>query len=191
MKKFVLATVGSLLVASSIAAPVSYDIDPNHTYPSFAADHLGGLSVWRGKFTSTTGKVMLDRQAQAGTIEVTVATASIDFGHAKLNEHARSAEVFDATKFPTTTFQGTFTKFANGAPVEAEGTLTLHGVSRPVTLHINEFLCKPHPMLKKEVCGADASAVLDRSAFGIDYGIKFGFKPDVKLQIQVEALRSD
>jgi len=66
----------------------------------------------------------------------------------------------------------------------------MHGVTKPVVLTLNQFKCMQNPMIKKEVCGADASATLDRSQFGIDYGAKFGFKMDVKLQIQVEAIRA-
>jgi polyisoprenoid-binding protein YceI len=70
-----------------------------------------------------------------------------------------------------------------------DGTLTLHGVSKPLTLKIDHFVCRPHPMRKgKEVCGANATAALDRSDFGIDWGKSYGFKMDVKLAIQVEAV---
>ena len=85
------------------------------------------------------------------------------------------------------TYKGTLAKFVNGSPTEVQGDLTLHGVTKPVTLKINSFLCKQHPMTKKEVCGADASATINRSDFGITYGANFGFKPEVKLLIQVEA----
>jgi polyisoprenoid-binding protein YceI len=111
---------------------------------------------------------------------------SIDFGRAKLDEHAKSPELFDTAKYPTATYTGKFTKFDGAAPTEAEGTLTLHGVTKPVALKINSFLCKPNPMTKKQVCGADASASFDRSEFGINYGNSYGFKMGVKLQIQVE-----
>ncbi len=186
MNRIVLASMAALVSAGAVAAPVTYVLDPNHTYPSFEADHMGGLSVWRGKFTATTGKVVYDKAAKSGTIDVTVDMSSVDFGMPKLNEHAKSAEIFDVAKFPTATYSGKFTKFNGSGPAEAEGTLTLHGVTKPVTLMINSFLCKPNPMLKKEVCGADASATFNRSDFGVSYGDKYGFKQEVKLQIQVE-----
>lgn len=186
MKRLVLASIAALATASAFAAPVTYDLDPRHTYPSFEADHFGGLSVWRGKFTDTTGKVVYDKEAKSGSIDVTVNINSIDFGYAKLNEHAKSPELFDAGNYPTATYTGKFTKFNGAAPTEAQGTLTLHGVTKPVTLKINSFLCKPNPMTKKEVCGADAAAAFDRSDFGINYGDSVGFKMWVKLQIQVE-----
>ncbi len=80
MKRIVLAPLAALVCAAAVAAPVTYVLDPTHTYPSFSADHLGGLSVWRGKFTDTTGKVVYDKDAKSGTIDVTVKISSIDFG---------------------------------------------------------------------------------------------------------------
>jgi polyisoprenoid-binding protein YceI len=186
MNRFALASIAALATTSAFAAPVTYVLDPTHTYPSFSADHMGGLSVWRGKFTSTAGTVVYDKDAKSGTIEVTVQIGSIDFGMPKLDEHAKSPEIFDAAKYPTATYAGKFTKFNGSTPTEADGTLTLHGVTKPVKLVIDSFMCKPSPMTKKEVCGADASASFDRSEFGIDFGAKYGFKMGVKLQIQVE-----
>ena len=186
MNRIVLAPFAALLCASAFAAPVTYVLDPHHTFPSFAADHMGGLSVWRGKFTDTSGKVIYDKDAKSGTIEVTVNVSSVDFGFAKLDEHAKSAELFDVAKFPTATFSGQFTQFNGATPTEAQGTLTLHGVTKPLTLKINSFLCKPNPMTKKEVCGADASANFNRSDYGLTFGDAYGFKMWVKLDIQVE-----
>ena len=186
MKRTVLAIMASMAGAAAFAAPVTYTLDPNHTYPSFEADHMGGLSVWRGKFKATSGSVVYDKDAKAGSIDVTVDMNSIDFGMPKLEEHAKSAEMFDAAKYPTATYTGKFTKWNGSAPTEAQGTLTMHGVTKPVTLVINSFLCKPNPMSKKEVCGADASATFNRADFGVNVGDKYGFKQEVKLQIQVE-----
>jgi polyisoprenoid-binding protein YceI len=180
----------ALMTGSAIAAPVTYNVDPNHTYPSFEADHFGGLSIWRGKFDKTSGTIVLDKEKTAGTVEIIVDTSSIDFGHAKLNEHAKSAEIFDAQKFPTATYKGKLVKFKDGAPTEVEGELTLHGVTKPVNLTINQFKCILNPMSKKEVCGADASATFNRSDFGVNFGDKYGFKQEVKLQIQVEGVRA-
>jgi polyisoprenoid-binding protein YceI len=186
MNRIVLASSAALLCAGAFAAPVTYVLDPSHTYPSFAADHMGGLSVWRGKFNSTSGKVVYDKDAKSGSIDVTVDMSSVDFGMPKLNEHAKSPEIFDAAKFPTAIYSGKFTKFNGASPAEAQGTLTMHGVTKPVSLVIHSFLCKPSPMTKKEVCGADASATFNRADFGVNFGDKYGFKQEVTLQIQVE-----
>jgi polyisoprenoid-binding protein YceI len=191
MMKTSLALATSLLAVGTVmAAPVTYQIDPGHTYPSFEADHFNGMSIWRGKMEKTSGTIVLDRQAKSGTVDITVDAASIDFGHAKLNEHAKSAEMFDVAKYPTITYKGTIDKFNGDQPAEVTGQLTMHGVTKPLLLTLNQFKCMPDPMVKKEKCGADASATLDRSQYGIDYGAKYGFKMDVKLQIQVEAIRA-
>ena len=185
------STVLALLAGTAMAAPVTYKVDPAHTYPSFEADHMGGLSVWRGKFDSSSGTIVLDKDKSTGSVDITVDTTSIDFGHAKLNEHAKTPDMFDAAKFPTATYKGTLASFKDGAPTEVKGELTLHGVTKPVTLKINKFTCKPNPMTKKEVCGADASTTINRGDFGIKYGDNFGFNLDTKLAIQIEAVRQD
>src|SRR6202161_407166 len=118
MNRTVLASMAALVSAGAFAAPVTYVLDPAHTYPSFEADHMGGLSVWRGKFTANSGKVVYDKDAKSGSIDVTVDMSSVDFGMPKLNEHAKSAEIFDVTKFPTATYTGKFTKFNGDAPAE-------------------------------------------------------------------------
>jgi polyisoprenoid-binding protein YceI len=190
MKKTLLIPAGLLACGVVSAAPVTYDIDPEHTYPSFEADHMG-LSVWRGKFNKTTGKVTLDRAAGMGTVEVTVEIASIDFGHPKVDEYVAGKEQLDAAKYPSAIYRGRLGGFVGGAPSSVAGELTLHGVTRPVSLEINSFKCIPHPLLKRELCGADAFGTFDRSQFGLDYGPQYGFKPDVTLRIQVEALRAE
>ncbi|KHK50626.1 polyisoprenoid-binding protein [Ralstonia sp. A12] len=185
------AALSAVAATAAFAAPATYQLDPTHTYPSFEADHMGGLSKWRGKFEKSSGTVTLDREAKKGTIDVTVQTDSIDFGMAKLNEHAKGAEMFDVAKFPTATFKGNFTKFKGDVPTEAEGQLTLRGVSKPVKMEIDAFKCMQHPMLKREVCGADAEMTFKRDEFGLDYGKAYGFNMETKLKIQVEGLKQD
>ena len=79
-----------------------------------------------------------------------------------------------------------------GAPTTVSGKLTLHGVTRPVALKIDRFKCIPdHPLLKREVCGADAVGTFNRADFGVNAGRQFGFNQQVTLRIQVEAIRQD
>jgi polyisoprenoid-binding protein YceI len=184
------AATAAFAAGSAVAAPVTYNIDPDHTYPAFEADHMGGLSIWRGKVNSTSGKVVFDRAAKAGTVDVTMDMKTIDFGHEKMNQHANSPDIFDTAKFPTATFKGTLASFNGENPTEVKGELTLHGVTKPVTLKLNSFLCKENPMSKKETCGADAVATINRDDFGVGYGKNFGFKMDVKLLITIEAVKA-
>ena len=180
-----LTAIGS---STAFAAPETYTIDPSHTYPSFEADHMG-VSVWRGKFDKTTGTVTLDRAAKTGSLDIAIDAASLDFGHAKMNEHAKGPEMFNVEKYPTITYTAKSFKFDGDKPVAVNGDLTLLGVTKPVTLTISKFKCIEHPMLKREVCGGDASAEFKRTDFGLSYGTP-RFAPEVKLQIQVEALKN-
>ena len=185
--RIALALLSTVLAGSAFAAE-AYKIDPSHTYPSFEADHFGGLSVWRGKFNKSEGSVTLDRAAKTGTVDITIDAASIDFGNDKLNEHSKSPDMFDVAKYPTATYKGKLV-FNGDTPSSVNGELTLHGVTKPVTLHINKFKCMINPMSKKEVCGADASTTFNRADFGVAFGTQMGFNPEVKLAIQVEAVK--
>jgi polyisoprenoid-binding protein YceI len=194
IKKHILKTslplLAALLPAASFAAPATYQMDPEHTYPSFEADHMG-VSFWRGKFDHTTGTMVLDREAKTGSVDVVVDVKSVDFGNPNMIEHAVGADFFDVAKYPQATYKGKLTKFVNGKPTEVVGDFTLHGVTRPLVLKIDLFNCKPHPMLKRELCGADATGVFKRDEFGLTAGKDYGFKMDVKLSIQMESLKTE
>src|SRR6185312_15348665 len=126
MKIALSAAVLTAFAGSALATPITYQVDPGHTYPSFAADHMGGMSVWRGKFEKSAGTIVLDKDKGTGTVDITVDTSSIDFGHEKLNEHAKGPDMFDVSKFPTATYKGTLVNFKKGAPTEVKGEFTLH-----------------------------------------------------------------
>ena len=182
-----LSAAAAVLGSVASASPVRYQIDPAHTYASFEAPHIGAISHWRGKFDRTGGgEIVLDRAAKTGTIAVTIDTSSIDFGLDKMNEHALSKDFFDVANFPRATYKGTI-QFTGDTPTAVNGLLTLHGVTKPVTLTISGLKCIPDPMLKIERCGADATAVIDRGDFGIGNGVPMT-GGEVKLQIQVERL---
>jgi polyisoprenoid-binding protein YceI len=175
-------------LAVSHAATVSYTIDSDHTYPSFEADHFGGLSVWRGKFNHSHGAVTLDKAAGTGTVDITVDMKSADFGQPQLYKVTQGKDLFETARYPTAHYTGKLAGFVDGAPTKVVGDLTLHGVTHPLTLQIDSFKCVPDPMLKRQRCGADALATFKRDAFGMDAGKNYGFKMDVTLRIQVEAL---
>ena len=127
-----------LSIAASSAVAQTYNIDPGHTYPSFEADHLG-ISFWRGKFTKTTGKVVLDRAAKTGSIDIAIDASTIDFGHAKMNEHARGKDMFNVEKFPVVTYKSTSLKFDGDKLVAIEGEMTMLGITKPMPLTITHF----------------------------------------------------
>ncbi|WEF31673.1 YceI family protein [Pseudoduganella chitinolytica] len=176
----------ALLALAGAANATTYNIDPHHTYPSFEADHKG-MSLWRGKFNNTSGTVTMDRAARTGSMEIVIDTASIDFGHDKMNAHAMADDIFNVAKFPTATFKGKSFKFDGDKLVAVDGELTLLGVTKPLQLQVNRFKCVQDARLKREVCGADASAEFKRTDFGMNFGIP-AFAPEVKLAIQVEAI---
>jgi polyisoprenoid-binding protein YceI len=178
----------ALCSGTAVAAPVTYEVDARHTHPSFEADHFGGVSVWRGGFTASGGTIVLDRAAQSGTVDVTIDTSTVVTGVPDLDKHLKTAEFLDVQKFPHATYKGKLGKFKDGAPTEVQGELTLHGVTKPVTLAIKSFKCRAHPMKPgQELCGADAHGTIDREEFGIAWGKNFGFDMKVNLAIQVEA----
>lgn len=183
-----LGTLSACLSAPAFATAAHYTIDPDHTHPSFEADHMG-ISVWRGMLDKSSGSIDLDKAANAGQVDVVLDLASIDFGLESLEKWAQGPDFFNVSKFPTATYKGTLAGFVDGAPTRVDGTLTLHGVSRPLVLKIDRFKCIPHPILKRELCGADATGTFDRSEFGLTAGKAYGFKMDVALRVQVEALK--
>lgn len=183
--------LAALLLPSALqasAAEVAYALDPTHTFPSFEADHLGGLSVWRGKFNRSRGTVTLDRAAGSGRLEVTVDTDSVDFGLDAMDAHARGETLLDTARWPQARYTGRLVEFVDGRPTRVEGEFTLRGTTRPLALEIRSFKCMPHPLHGRELCGADAIARFQRDDFGIDAGKDYGFDMAVTLRIQVEAV---
>jgi polyisoprenoid-binding protein YceI len=183
----ILTSTAALIAFAPGANATEYKVDPDHTFPSFAADHMG-LDHWRGKFNSTSGTILLDKQKGEGTVDLAIDPASIDYGLDKLNDWAKGSQLLDVAKFPHATYKGKLTGFHDGVPSRVEGELTLHGVTKPVALDITTFKCIPHPMLKRELCGADAKGTIQRDQFGLNAGKEYGFSMDVGLEIQVEAI---
>lgn len=176
----------ALVAAAPSASAASYTIDKDHTQPSFEFPHMG-ISVWRGKFSRTSGKVNFDRAARTGDVNIVVQTASIEFGHKGMNEGAVGSEWLNTDQFPNMVYQGKI-RFEGDKPVAVDGRLTLLGVSQPLTLRINSLKCIEHPFFKREVCGADAEGDLDRADFGLKQYTEDGMGR-LHLRIQVEAIR--
>lgn len=184
------AAFAAAMSAAAFAAVDTYEIDPAHTYPSIEFSHMG-ISVWRGKFNRTRGMITIDRNAGSGTVQVVIDTASVNFGLDAMDEKARSEDFFDVARYPAASYRGKL-EFSGGQPVAVDGAVTIMGVSRPVRLAIHLFKCIAHPVLKTEVCGADAEGELNWS----EYGMKMskwgeGQAGRVRLRIQVEALKRE
>lgn len=169
------------------AAPEKYVIDNSHTYPYFEITHLG-WSTTRGLFHKTTGTATLDFAAKKGSVEVVIDANSLDTAFAKRDDHLRSEDFFDVAKYPTITYKADQIEFDGDLPAKAKGQLTLRGVTKPVTLTFSRFKCGEHPVAKKRYCGADATATIKRSDFGIS-AYQGAVGEEVKLSIAVEAAR--
>ena len=185
----------TLLLAALIAATglahaqsTTYTLDPTHSTVIFEAKHFG-TSTNRGRFDKKEGSVTIDRAAKTGKAEITIETASITTGVGPFDGHLKSKDFFNAAEFPTAKFVGDKFSFDGSGKVTAvAGTLTLVGKTQPVTLTASNFNCYENPMLKREVCGGDFETTLQRSQYGIIYGLP-GIPDNVRLLIQVEAVK--
>jgi polyisoprenoid-binding protein YceI len=194
MKTKVLGALAIALPFAVVAAPENYTIDPNHTYSHFEVEHLG-VSHQRGRFDRTSGKFTLDHAAKSGSVELNIETASVSTGDnvkgnrpRTLDDHLRTADFFNVAEFPRMTFKSTGVKFAGDNPAEITGNLTIIGVTKPVTLKVERWVCKDNPMSKKPMCGGNASAVLKRTDFGMKYGVP-AIGDEVRLWVSVEGYK--
>ena len=186
MKRLALFAALAAASVAAQAAPVTYTIDNSHTYPHFTYNHLG-FSNQTHKFDKTSGTVVLDRKTKTGSIDVTIDAASINTGYALFNEHIQAADYFDTATYPTITFKSSQMKFKGDQPESVAGDLTIKGVTRPVTLTITHFKCQPHPMLKVEACGANATTQVKRSEFNMGKNVPF-VSDEVTLTLAIEAV---
>jgi polyisoprenoid-binding protein YceI len=175
-----------LTAISSVWAD-SYTIDPNHTLPVFEVNHLG-FSTQRGRFDQTLGKVQLDREKKTGAVDWTIEAGSINMGQSKWNDHLKSADFFNAAQFPNIAYHADKLIFKGKAPVAAEGSLTLLGVTKPLKVTIHRFNCGVNPINQKELCAADIEASLKRSEFGMTKYLP-GVGDEVKVHVPVEAYK--
>ncbi len=165
----------------------SYAIDSRHTHPSYEINHFG-WSTQRGRFDNVSGTITLDRAAKTGSVEVSIDASSVSTGVGKLDEHLKSEDFFNVAKYPTISFKAISIAFDGDVPASVPGQITILGVTRPATLTITHFSCGLHPMLKKDVCGAEASTSIKRSDFGMTKYVP-ALGDDVKLLINVEAFK--
>ncbi len=178
------------LQSTAGSAPITYKIDPEHTFPSFEATHRG-LSIWRGRFDQTRGTIKLDQTAAVGTVDVTIDARSVDFGLDTMNEVAKSGDWLDVGRYPEAFYRGQLATFVNGEPTEVTGDFTLRGVTKPLKLKINSFKCLLDDQLKRKICGADALGQISRVDFGVNPDKRVEPDMNVTLRIQVEAIETD
>lgn len=191
MNKSVLALSAAAFLGAASAQAASYAIDPTHTFVTFEIDH-NKTSTNRGRFDQVEGSIQFDRAARTGKADVTVHIASVNTGTPDFDGHLRAPDIFNAGQFATARFVSTRFKFDGDEVDEVEGELTLLGRTLPVTLDAEKFNCYASPQQQgKEVCGGDFEAKIDRSRWGLDFGLDWGAAREVKIVIQIEAVRQD
>lgn len=185
-----LAAAATLIAGAAQAQTPSttFALDPTHTFVTFEIAHFG-TSTNRGRFDKKEGTVQFDRAGKTGQVNIVIDTGSINTGTAAFNKHLQGEDFFNVTKFPTATFASKQFSFSGDKVTEIAGTLTLLGKTQPVTLKATNFNCYDSPMLKREVCGGDFETTIDRTQFGMNYGIDWGFPKNVRLLVQVEAVK--
>ena len=175
----------------ALAAPAfgqeNFRVDPLHTAATFSVSHLG-LSLQRGSFGKTTGTVMLDRTAKTGSIDVAIDAASVTSGSSSREMMLRGEDYFNVAQFPMITFKSTSLKFDGDRVVAADGDLTIRGVTKPVTVSVVDFRCAIHPATKKPACGAEVSASVKRSDFGMTKN-QASTADDVTIAVAIEAIQ--
>jgi polyisoprenoid-binding protein YceI len=178
------------MAAQPAGGPVkgaSYVIDPTHTFVMYEMGHYG-TTTNRGRFSTKDGTVKIDATGKSGKIDITMDIGSINTGVDLLNRHVMSKDFFNVAEFPTGRFVADKIDFNGDKVVEVDGTLTLLGQTRPVKLKANRFGCYLSPLIKRQVCGGDFETTVERSSWGINWGIPFGFEDKVRLLVQVEAV---
>ncbi len=179
--------LAAIAAAPALAAPETYVVDGNHTYPRFSYSHFG-YSTQLSRFDKTTGTVVFDKAAKTGAVDIVMDAKSVDTGYGTFNEHIQGEDFLDTAKYPTATFKSTKVVFDGDKPAKVEGNLTLKGVTKPVTLTVTDFKAAPHPMLKKDAIGANAWTMVKRSEFNAGkYAPNVG--DDVRIDIAIEAIK--
>ncbi len=187
MKKSVLVAALGAFSAAAFAAPETFNVEPTHTYPRFEYSHFG-YSNQQQRFDKTSGKIVIDRAAKTGSVDVSIDTTSVNTGYALFNQHLQGEDFFDTAKYPAISFKSTAVRFEGDKPVAVDGKLTIKGVTKPVTLTVTSFHSMPHPMLKKDAIGANATAKVKRSEFNMGKNVPY-VSDEVTLTIAVEAIK--
>ena len=180
LKRVLLGTALTIASTAAFAAPVSYDIDPNHTDVVASWSHFG-FSNPIAHFGDVDGTIVYDADnVGQSSVSVTIPLSGLESHVPDFNEHLLSADFFDAATYPEITFKSTRVEAAGDSKLRIWGDLSLHGVTREVLLDTTINKLGVHPLGKREAAGFDASAVIKRSDFGIDK-----YAPNVSDQVQI------
>lgn len=180
------AVLSAGLSAGALAAPQTYAIDSNHTFPRFSYSHFG-LSTQLSSFRNTQGTVVFDPEARTGSVEIVIDLKSVNTGSDLFNQHLQGEAFFDTANHPTATFRSTQVVFEGDKPTRIDGELTMKGITQPVSLTVTHFQAMPHPIVRKPAIGANAHTNVKRSAFNAD---KYApnVSDEVRIDIAIEAI---
>lgn len=182
----------SALLMAGVAHSATYEIDPTHTNARFAIDHFA-TSTNVGGFYGLTGELEFNRDARSDKIDITIPMTSLQTGSDAFTGHLKSADLFNAEKYPEMRFESAkFNYVGKGKKrrlSSVDGKLTLLGQTHPVRLKATKFNCYQSPMKKAEVCGGDFSTTIDRTRWGMNYLVDSGMAKNVKIDIQIEAVK--
>lgn len=183
------ALLSAFVAAPAFAAPVEYTLDPGHSQVRFTWNHFGFSNI-QARFDKVTGTFVYDPDNVAGSsVNVSIDVTSVDSGVDDLDEHLQSPDFFDAAKFGTATYKSTKVSAAGEGKLTVDGDLTVHGVTKPVSLDVTINKVGPHGMTKKPSAGFDATASLKRSDFGVGQYVP-NVSDEIKIEITVEATDS-
>ena len=185
-----LVGVAPLAAAKPAGGPIKssrYIIDPTHTFVMYEMGHYG-TTTNRGRFSTKDGIVRMDDTGQSGKVDITMDMSSINTGVDLLNRHVQSKDFLNIAEFPTGRFVADKIAISGEKVTEVDGMLTLLGQTRPVKLTSSKFGCYLSPLINRQICGGDFEAFIERSQWGITWGIPFGFEDRIKLLVQVEAV---
>jgi polyisoprenoid-binding protein YceI len=184
--------IGMVAIAAAVpamAAEESYVIEPVHSQPQWETRHIS-MSPQRGSFGKVNGKITLDRDAKKGTVDMTIDATSIRTFDGRLDAIVKGDRFFNVEKFPTLAFKSDKLTFDGDRIVQVDGDLTMIGVTKPVSFKVTNFVCGENPFNKKPMCGAEATATIKRSEWGMTNGLNISNPGDeIKLLIPIEAYR--
>jgi polyisoprenoid-binding protein YceI len=175
-----------------VPAAGTWEIDPSHSSFEFVARHL--MAKVRGRFTSFGGEVRIAEVPEESSVTVTLETASVDTREPRRDGHLRSADFFDAERYPTITFRSTRLRPADGDFWELDGELTVRDVTRPITFQLEFLGAATDPFGNQKVGFSAVAADVDREAWGLTWNAALetgGFLVGrtVRLEIEVELVR--
>ena len=180
------AALLAFAAAPAFAAPVTYKIDPTHTIVLAQWNHFG-FSNPSASFGNVEGTLVYDAADVArSSVEVTLPLSGLEGFSTKFNEHLRSADFFDAAKFPKATFKSTKVEAAGEGKLKVTGDLTVKDITRPVVLDVTLNKAADHPMTKAPTIGFDATTTLSRTEFGVG-NYAPAVSDEVELRITTEA----